>query len=414
MQSTVVRQANAMCAPTWHRLAVNYVDIAVPRPGTPTRDASIEARGFLANAAADAFDSAVEAAQKRLSRERRPRFAADDAQGFDACALSEYQKNLARRESAFDLAASFTTGTGPAATKAVEALAKSRRVLATAPGVNDASATVRLNADDGAACVCALDIVLAPDSQAAVEIVFDGADARDTFFASNVRVFCGARSTLRLTSVQAAGPQTVLVDDAGCLCDDDARVEVAHFALSQGAAFTGFACDLRGRRSTALANLRYLGRRDAEFDFNYLFNHHGERSESDLEANGVLAGKSVKTLKSTIDFVRGCKGARGHEQETALIASEQAHNRSCPVILCGEDDVSGDHGASIGHIDARQMFYLASRGLSAEASEALFCRSVAQSAHAACTDPRAKYAIERIASDMLSTDERASNKEEAR
>lgn len=404
MKSTVIRHANAMCAPTWHRLAVNHADIAVPCQDAPTHDVVIDAHGFLADAPADAFDAATVDLQHRMGDEGRARFEHDHTRGFDVCALSEYQKNLVEREREGDFAASFATGAGPAATKAVEALAQTRRVLACAPGEKGAHATVYLDASDAAACVCALDIVLAPDSQADVEIVFNGADARDAFLASNVRIFCGARSTLRLASVQAAGPHVTLVDDAGCLLDEDACIDIAHFSLTQGTAFTGFACDLRGERSTAQARLRYLGRRDAELDFNYIFNHHGARSESALEANGVLAGSSTKTLKATIDFVRGCKGAQGHEHETALIASEQAHNRSCPVILCGEDDVAGEHGASIGHIDARQMFYLASRGLSAEASEALFCRSVARSAHEACIDTRAKNAVERIASDMLAFD----------
>ena len=33
------------------------------------------------------------------------------------------------------------------------------------------------------------------------------------------------------------------------------------------------------------------------------------------------------------------------------------------MILCAEEDVSGTHGASIGQIDAKHIFYMQSRGI---------------------------------------------------
>ena len=42
------------------------------------------------------------------------------------------------------------------------------------------------------------------------------------------------------------------------------------------------------------------------------------------------------------------------------------------VILVAQDDVMGNHGATIGHIKADQLFYLESRGLSPEQAEQMF------------------------------------------
>ena len=42
-------------------------------------------------------------------------------------------------------------------------------------------------------------------------------------------------------------------------------------------------------------------------------------------------------------------------------------NRSIPVILCSEEDVVGNHGATIGRLDEDMIFYLASRGMETEA-----------------------------------------------
>lgn len=44
-------------------------------------------------------------------------------------------------------------------------------------------------------------------------------------------------------------------------------------------------------------------------------------------------------------------------------------NQTIPLILCAEEDVEGNHGASMGDLDDATLFYLCSRGLSREEAE---------------------------------------------
>ena len=124
--------------------------------------------------------------------------------------------------------------------------------------------------------------------------------------------------------------------------------------------------------------------------------HHGEKTECDLKANGVLAGTSRKTLRGTIDLIRGAKGAQGSENETVLLVDEGVKNKTVPVILCNEDDVAGNHGATIGHIREEQMFYLASRGLSREEAESMFVSAIMEQAAIDAPDDTARSAVVRL------------------
>ena len=47
-----------------------------------------------------------------------------------------------------------------------------------------------------------------------------------------------------------------------------------------------------------------------------------------------------------------------------LLFSPTARNRTAPLILCGEEEVEGQHAASIGRLDEEKLYYLRSRGLS--------------------------------------------------
>lgn len=104
-------------------------------------------------------------------------------------------------------------------------------------------------------------------------------------------------------------------------------------------------------------------------DFNYELRHRGRKTECEIDANGVLTGTSKKVYRGTIDLVHGCKGAVGTERETVLLANKGVDNKTIPVILCDEDDVAGNHGATIGHVRDEQLFYLACRGLDQNAAE---------------------------------------------
>ncbi|MFR7797344.1 MAG: SufB/SufD family protein [Collinsella sp.] len=101
----------------------------------------------------------------------------------------------------------------------------------------------------------------------------------------------------------------------------------------------------------------YLGSREQVRDFNYELRHRGRKTECEIDANGVLTGTSKKVYRGTIDLVHGCKGATGTERETVLLANKGVDNKTVPVILCDEDDVAGNHGATIGHVRDEQLFY---------------------------------------------------------
>ena len=122
-------------------------------------------------------------------------------------------------------------------------------------------------------------------------------------------------------------------------------------------------------------NLFLLRNEEEILDMNYHAVHTGKRTESAITASGALAGSSQKVFRGTIDFIRGCAGAVGNENEDVLILDDGAINKTVPLILCEEEDVEGNHGASIGRPDEETLFYLMSRGISREEALAVLRRS---------------------------------------
>ena len=187
----------------------------------------------------------------------------------------------------------------------------------------------------------------------------------------------------------------------GLFLGNQADVQINQTVLGAGKTYTGLAGDLRGTAANANVVTRYLGHGDQKIDFNYTLRHHGRKTTCDLYANGVLAGTSTKTLRGTIDLIRGAKGAEGKETDNVLLVDEGVHNKTVPTILCNEDDVMGNHGATIGHIRKEQMFYMASRGLSQKQAEAMFVSASLEDAYIEAPNDATREAVVRLGNKLV-------------
>lgn len=381
MPGMTIRHASAMPAPTWSWLKMNDVTIQIPDDLERNCQVEIEAGDTLDNTTS--FEGSVAALQERIDSTRTDKPADEramitaatgadrGAEELDIPALSTYEHRAVLSEIACDIANDFETGVGADMRAYLNFLAGGTAVLATEEG-EEAEATIRVTTHEGEASGASIDIVAAPNSTFSIALSLDSDADAPAFMGSTMRVFAGAGARVDITVHLTASDAVTCVEDSGFVLDKDARVSVRHVVLGGGFTATGLAADLRGDRSRIDVDTSYLASGTQQRDFNYIIRHRGRKTVSNMDANGVLTGTSKKCLRGTIDLIHGAKGAEGNERETVLLASKGVDNKTVPNILCDEDDVAGNHGATIGHVRPDQLFYAACRGLSQEQAEALF------------------------------------------
>lgn len=381
MPGMTIRHASAMPASTWSWLKMNDVTIQIPDDLERNCQVEIEAGDTLDNTTS--FEGSVAALQERIDSTRTDKPADEramitaatgadrGAEKLDIPALSTYEHRAVLSEIACDIANDFETGVGADMRAYLNFLAGGTAVLATEEG-EEAEATIRVTTHEGEASGASIDIVAAPNSTFSIALSLDSDADAPAFMGSTMRVFAGAGARVDITVYLTASDAVTCVEDSGFVLDKDARVSVRHVVLGGGFTATGLAADLRGDRSRIDVDTSYLASGTQQRDFNYIIRHRGRKTVSNMDANGVLTGTSKKCLRGTIDLIHGAKGAEGNERETVLLASKGVDNKTVPNILCDEDDVAGNHGATIGHVRPDQLFYAACRGLSQEQTEALF------------------------------------------
>ncbi len=198
--------------------------------------------------------------------------------------------------------------------------------------------------------------------------------------AALTRIVVEAGAKLHLIEMLGVNEGQQHLESVGLEIHQNAAVDVKQYALGGSTIGLGLTANLVGARARLDLNNRYHATHEETLDINHLVRMRGTSTRAQLTESGVLNEAAKKTLRATIDLVRGAKDAQGNEIETVMILGDDVVNKTMPVILCDEDDVAGNHGATIGSVSPEQLDYLAARGLSRQAAEQLFIRALFEDA----------------------------------
>lgn len=180
---------------------------------------------------------------------------------------------------------------------------------------------------------------------------------------------------VNLFKIQILPKEQTIIDETDCECDENASVNVYHIVLGGDKTYIEVKADLNGKKSSFNSRLAYLLKENQELDMNYVVRQIGKKTDCKMNVSGTLKDNAKKTYRGTIDFKKGCSGSKGNEQEETLLLSENAVNKSIPVILCDEEDVEGEHGMTSGRLRDEVLFYMQSRAISLEDAENIIATS---------------------------------------
>ena len=406
-----IENLNAMPAPTWSWLKMNSTSLEIDPELAPAGAAAVEVEGAGACRGNDGdFEAALKLADGRFPARRaaapgdasdRERVDAGNLDQLDVPALSAYQTQAVHLEEKCGPAESFSHGCGSETANYLRSVAQTPVVLKLAPYQKEC-VTVRINGVDGAISAADIQVIAGEHAELDLIVALDSPVIGAGIVGSLLSVIAAEQARVNVTCVQTLDDSWTALDASGFFLDEGARVHVQHTVLGAGKSVTGLASELWGDTSKISVDTDYLAARDQSRDFNYSIRQLGRKTESNMDANGVLTGASKKVLRGTIDLVHGCRGSEGTERESVLLANKGVDNKTVPVILCDEDDVAGNHGATIGHVRDEQLFYMACRGISAEEAEQLFITAKLENAAITAPDERIRAGIVRLGNKLVS------------
>ena len=205
---------------------------------------------------------------------------------------------------------------------------------------------------DGPDIVGALtsNVSVAPNASLDVVTIGDVPASVSLYRRLNARV--GANATFRSTHALAGG--RLLRFDIGCdLSESHARYE--------------------GRGVFAPSAREHI---DVHLDVR----HAARDTASDVLWRGIADQRGRGILRGAITVAEGADGADAQLQTKNLLLSPHAEIDAQPVLEIYADEVKASHGATVGQLDERSLFYLRSRGIALADARAMLISGFAREA----------------------------------
>ena len=129
---------------------------------------------------------------------------------------------------------------------------------------------------------------------------------------------------------------------------------------------TGTNCDLNGL---------YFASDDAHIDHHTTIEHMKNNCTSNEHYKGILGGKSVGVFNGRIHVHPDAQKTDAIQNNQNLLLSDDAIIHTKPELEIYADDVKCTHGATVGQLDNKALFYLRARGLNREDARRLLMRA---------------------------------------
>ncbi len=143
------------------------------------------------------------------------------------------------------------------------------------------------------------------------------------------------------------------VDLGGRLVRNDLRVHLAE---------PGASCDISGV---------FLAARGQHVDNHTRIDHIAPHTTSDEAFRGIVGERGRGVFNGKVVVHAGAQGTDARQSSDNLLLSGRGEVDTKPELEIYTDDVKCAHGATVGELDAEQLFYLRSRGMDEETARGL-------------------------------------------
>ena len=173
------------------------------------------------------------------------------------------------------------------------------------------------------------------------------------------------------------------------------RLELSSVALGARLARVEIVATLAGEGAELELDGLYLGRGAQHQDHHTTIDHALPRTTSRELFKGILDGRAHGVFHGRVHVRPHAQKIDAAQTNRALLLSDGAVVDSKPQLEIYADDVKCSHGASVGQLDADQLFYLRARGLDLAAARSLLTYAFASEVLERLPLPALRESLER-------------------
>ena len=212
-------------------------------------------------------------------------------------------------------------------------------------------------------------------AKATIIMIYNSEDEAKAYRNGIIRVVAGRNSEVKLIKIQTLNTNSENFESSKIEAFGQGKVE--YYSVELGAKVNGISHKSYLEEDSAEIYIKpaYLADSDRKLDLEYSIVFKGRRAIGEIQGRGAVKDTAQKVFRGNLYFERGAAKSEGREGEFAILLDKSVKAHSIPTLFCNEDDVIGEHAASVGKVDEAKLFYLMSRGLSESRAKKLIVES---------------------------------------
>ncbi len=204
-----------------------------------------------------------------------------------------------------------------------------------------------------------------------LEFASETLEKGQSLITNNIEIYVGEQAKLNFVELQSLGRHVWNFTHERVNIDRDGQLDWIFGAIG-GHLTKNFAeLDLIAPGAVGKMSGFYFTDNDQHLDYDSQQNHMAPHTTSDLLFKGALVDESRSVWQGMIYVAPGADKTDGYQANRNLLLSKKARADSIPGLEILADDVRCTHGATVGKIDADQVFYLMARGIARPDAEKL-------------------------------------------
>ena len=232
-------------------------------------------------------------------------------------------------------------------------------------GVDVEDVTVR--AEMNSSSLFSQTLVVAEESSSVTileSIESGGADVSgDRYFSNLVEVVAGENSNVQFGSLQNLDDDAYTYSLKRGVTDTYATVDWIESNFGSKLTRSDIETELEGDGSESQIVGTFFGTDDQHFDINARVWHLAEQTTADLVTRGVLDDVARSVYEGVQDVGEDAWNTSSYQRENTLMLSDDAEADASPKLIIHNHDTEASHSATVGQVDAEDLFYLESRSI---------------------------------------------------
>lgn len=206
-------------------------------------------------------------------------------------------------------------------------------------------------------------IVAEEGAQATVIEHYAGVDGTVYFTNAITQIHAAANASIEHHKLQQEAPDAFHIAGIHARQQRDSRLESNSFSLGAALARNDITTVFDAAGCDATLNGLYLAGGSQHVDHHTRIDHRMPNGTSRENYRGVLDGASHGVFNGKVIVHPGAQKTNAFQANHNLLLSREAEIDTKPQLEIFADDVKCNHGATVGQLDANQLFYLRSRGV---------------------------------------------------